>query len=83
MQREDLYPTHRVRVAGLVPDGTAPVSKPKPRVGARAGEPYFPKKEVPINPRQTGNTRLAQTKTEHCGFNSRPFDVAFSGIERD
>jgi hypothetical protein len=52
----------------------------------RAGEPRIPKKESainPINPRGELACSLGpRAKIEHCGLNIRPFEGAFSGIDR-
>jgi hypothetical protein len=54
--------------------------------GCEQGWPRVPKKEVainPINPRgELARSLCPRAKIEHCGFNIRPFEAAFSGIDR-
>ena len=50
------------------------------------GKPCVPEKEIAINPinpcGELACSLFSKMKIEHCGFNSRPFDIAFSGTDR-
>ena len=56
------------------------------RARVRAGRPRVPKKEVainPINPRgELACSLFFKTKIEYNSLNSRPFEIALSGIDR-